>query len=118
MITHSATLTTETSDEDFVVLVNKVQATVIGNEGGNLLAVLNELNTHTLADSRVGLLSFNATVGVGGDRKNVLLKFLDKVKNTPQTQLSSKRVLSDHPLDPLSANIILHLFKHNTLGVG
>jgi hypothetical protein len=60
-ITNSTALTTETSDQDFVVFIDVVKTTVIGDESGNLLAVLDELNTDTLTNGRVRLLGFDTT---------------------------------------------------------
>lgn len=60
-ITDGVTLTTETGNENLIVLLNVVQATVTGYEGGNLLAVLDELHPHALADGRVRLFGFNTT---------------------------------------------------------
>jgi hypothetical protein len=77
-ITLGLTATTEAGDEDLVVLVDEVKATVVledrpksriaeakwsethRHEGGDLLAVLDELHTHALADGGVGLLSLDA----------------------------------------------------------
>jgi hypothetical protein len=58
-ITLGLALATETSQEDLVVLVHEVQATVIGDEGSDLLSVLDELNTDTFSDSGVGLLGLD-----------------------------------------------------------
>jgi len=58
-ITLGLALTTEAGEEDFVVLVDKVQATVIGYESSDLLAVLDKLYTNALSDSRVRLLGFD-----------------------------------------------------------
>lgn len=61
-ITDSVTGTTETSNEDFIVFINVVQATITRDESGDLLTVLDELDTNALTNSRVGLLSFNTTM--------------------------------------------------------
>jgi hypothetical protein len=58
-ITLGLALATETSQEDLVVLVHEVEATVVGDESSDLLAVLDQLNTNALSDSRVGLLGLN-----------------------------------------------------------
>ena len=47
-ITDGVAGTTETGNEDLVVLLDVVQATVIGNEGSDLLAVFDELNRNLL----------------------------------------------------------------------
>ncbi len=58
-ITNGVTLTTETSDENFIVFIGEVQATIARDERSNLLAVLDELNAHALTDSRVRLLGLD-----------------------------------------------------------
>ena len=47
-ISDSATATSETRNDNFVVLINEVHATIHGNEGGDFLAVLDELYANTL----------------------------------------------------------------------
>ena len=54
-------LSTETSDQHLVVLLDVVEAAVVGDESGDLLAVLAQLDTDALTDGRVRLLGFNAT---------------------------------------------------------
>lgn len=61
-VTLGLSATTETGDEDLVVLVGEVQATVVGDEGSDLLAVLDELDTNALANSGVGLLGLNTNL--------------------------------------------------------
>ena len=46
---------------DAYVLLDVVQATVVWHKGSNLLPILHKLDTRALTDSRVRLLSFNAT---------------------------------------------------------
>jgi hypothetical protein len=76
-ITDGVTTSTETRKEDLVVLINEVQATVIGDESGNLLSVLNQLNSNTLTSGRVGLLGTNThslnnnALGVGSTHERL-----------------------------------------------
>jgi hypothetical protein len=56
------TFTTETSDQNFIVLFNVVQATIARNECCDFLSVLDKLDTNALTDGGVRLLSFNSTV--------------------------------------------------------
>jgi len=79
-ITLGVTGTTETSDEDLIVFFDVVEATIVGDEGDDLLAVLDELDTDALTDGGVGLLGLNTellkddTLGVRRAREGVGLQ--------------------------------------------
>ena len=59
-ISDSVTRTTESSNQDLVVLVHKVQATIARHERSDLLSVLDQLDTHALTNGRVGLLGLHS----------------------------------------------------------
>lgn len=77
-ITLSLATTTETRNQDFVVLVDKVQATIVlhgcqlgapragittttyGHEGSDLFAVLDQLDTNAFSDGRIWLLGLDS----------------------------------------------------------
>lgn len=50
---------TETGDQNFVVFIGKVETTVVGDESGDFFTVLDQLNTNTFSDSRVGLFGLD-----------------------------------------------------------
>merc|ERR1719231_1426284 len=79
-ITHSMALTTKTGNENLVILVAVVQATVIGNEGSDFLTILNELDSDALTNGRVRLLGLDTNLlsdnalGVGSSTERVVLE--------------------------------------------
>uniref|UniRef100_A0AAQ4PN53 Uncharacterized protein n=1 Tax=Gasterosteus aculeatus aculeatus TaxID=481459 RepID=A0AAQ4PN53_GASAC len=75
-ITNGVTFTPESCHQNLIVLLQGTE-----KEGGDLLAVLDELNSHTLPDGRVGLLSLNYShflkddaLGVGSSSEGVGLQ--------------------------------------------
>ena len=61
-ITHSVTGTTESSNQDFIILIHKVQTTITRNESSDFLSVLDQLNTDALTNGRVRLFSLYSTI--------------------------------------------------------
>ena len=61
-ISDGVTLSSETSNEAFVVLVNKGKTTISGNEASDSLVVLLELDSSALSDGRVGLLGLDGNL--------------------------------------------------------
>lgn len=70
---------TGTSNENLVVFLDEVEATIAGDEGRDLLAGFDELHTHALSRGGVGLLGFNAdlldddALGVGRTLEGLIL---------------------------------------------
>ena len=61
-ITLSVSGTTETSNEDLVVLIDEGHATIPRYIGSDSLVVFLELDSHTLSDGRVGLLGLDGNL--------------------------------------------------------
>merc|ERR1719453_1069866 len=71
-ITLSVTRSTETCDQNFVILIDETHTTISWNVSSNLFIVLLQLNSYALSNSGVWLLSFdcnlldNDTSSMGG----------------------------------------------------
>ena len=61
-ISLGVSLSSESSNEDLVVLVNVTHASVSGDVGGDSLVVLFKLNSYALSDGRVRLLGLNGNL--------------------------------------------------------
>ena len=88
-ITDGVTGTAQTGDEDLVVLLDEVEATIVGHEGDDLLAVLDQLDADALTDSGVRLLGLDSnlvqddSLGVGGASEGVSLGGGERVGALP-----------------------------------
>ncbi|KAL4834118.1 hypothetical protein H8958_018401, partial [Nasalis larvatus] len=59
-ITNSMTFATRSSNQNFIIFLNKFQATVVGYKGCDFLAVLDQLDPDTLPNGRIWLCDFNS----------------------------------------------------------
>lgn len=58
-VTFGPALITEPSNQNLVIHLDEIQATVVGDKGRYFLAVLDQLDTDGFPDGRVGLLRFD-----------------------------------------------------------
>ena len=77
------TFTTESSDQNFVVFFDKVQTTVLGDEGGDLLTILDQLDTDTLPNSGVRLLGLDTDLKYAVKLDDVPKNCFKKGQNLP-----------------------------------
>ena len=58
-VTNSMTFATKSSNQNFIIFLNKIQATISGYKRLSLFAILGELNPDTFPDGRIWLFGFN-----------------------------------------------------------
>uniref|UniRef100_A0A8D2B9W2 Uncharacterized protein n=1 Tax=Sciurus vulgaris TaxID=55149 RepID=A0A8D2B9W2_SCIVU len=58
-VTNSMTFSTKSSNQNVIIFLNKVQATIIGYKSCDFLAILYQLNPDTLPNGRIWLFGFN-----------------------------------------------------------
>uniref|UniRef100_A0A671G2G7 Uncharacterized protein n=1 Tax=Rhinolophus ferrumequinum TaxID=59479 RepID=A0A671G2G7_RHIFE len=58
-VTNSMTFATKSSNQDFIIFLNKIQTTIIGYKSCDFFAILDKLDPDTLPDGRIWLFGFN-----------------------------------------------------------
>uniref|UniRef100_A0A4W2ISN7 Uncharacterized protein n=1 Tax=Bos indicus x Bos taurus TaxID=30522 RepID=A0A4W2ISN7_BOBOX len=59
-VTNSMTFATKSSNQNFIIFLNKIQATIVGYKSSDFFAILDSLNPDTLPDGRIWLFGFNS----------------------------------------------------------
>ena len=54
------TFATKSSNQNFIIFLNKIQATIIGYKSSDFFAILDSLNPDTLPDGRIWPFGFNS----------------------------------------------------------
>lgn len=113
-ITDGMALTTETCHQNFVILLDVVEATVSRYESCDLLAILNKLYPDALANSRVWLFSFYSSIEQNIDNDKIdINNILTQINNINQFDKFNIRLINNH------INAIIHtLFLEQCLQHG
>ncbi len=104
-ITNGMARTTETGDEDLVVLIDERHTAISGYEASDSLVVFLELHSNALSDGRVGLLGFDGDLlnhdagSVGGALERlsplgVLMRLVVVVVGPSKHEISGDRGLT------------------------
>ena len=78
-VSDCVTLSSKSSYQHLIVLLNVVQGSVSWHESGYLLTVLDQLHSYTLSDGRIRLFSLHTYLNC---TKTIILRFEKTTKNT------------------------------------
>ena len=93
-------------------MTHEVETTIIGNECSDLLSVLDELDTDTLSDSRVGLLGLNTDLSSQHDVP--IVHFMSSIVH-PVSSILAKVANSFLPQISHSPLLLIRTFSLNRI---